>query len=133
MKPKRCPLAEWELEESEDKRTIQPDKGKCFFPAVVIRNGCPDHIYTPGIFKCPETHIDGGEYTNCDLFSRWWWYQKLHPIKSKKQKLEKEIKEDKIFSFPISDGSLPLTDSGVKDKKSTVTNWSKFKLNNRWV
>lgn len=128
MKPKRCPLAQWELDEtSEDKRTIQPDKSKCFFPVVVVRHGCPDNIFTPGMCKCPETHIDGGEYTNCDLFSQWWWY---HFGSGKKTKaIRKETPKKKIVpDIKISDGRFPLTNSGVKDRKSTIENWSKFKV-----
>lgn len=75
-KPKRCPIAIWEFEkDAKDKRTIQPENSKCFFPAIVVKQGCPDNLHTPGMFKCPETHTDGGNYIDCDLFSSWWWHK----------------------------------------------------------
>lgn len=107
-KPKRCPIAEWDvdnIEKTGDKRTIQPEKSKCFFPAVVVRQGNPEDIYTPGMFRCPETHTGGGDYTNCDLFSIWWWY---HYGSGKRIAKTKPQEKRKIVpDIHISDGSSP--------------------------
>ena len=127
-KPKRWPLATWEFdEESEDKRTVQPETNKCFFPAVVIKHGCPDNMFTSGMFKCPETHTDGGDYTHCDLFSIWWWYHFGSGKRSTKPKTQKPKKKI-IPDIKISKGDIPLISSNATDIKSTTTNWNKFKI-----
>ena len=130
MKPERCPIATWDLEETDDKRTIQPEKNKCYFPAVVVRNGCPDNIYTSGMFKCPETHTDGGDYLKCDLFSIWWWY---HFGDGKREVDNPIIIKTKSVAKPeikISKGDMPLTSPNEIDRKSSrvAKNWNKIRI-----
>jgi len=104
---------------------------------------------TIACFLCPALYTDGGDYVNCDYFSRWYWEQFIHSqftkgwkkedkksyekymvkkIKEKEKALKKKSKKKIIPDIPISNGRIPLTDSGEKDSKSTIKNWSKFKL-----
>ena len=78
-KPNKCPILCFDgLEEREDgkyKKYIDVENSKCFHPAVFVRIGCPDNFMTPCMFRCPVCYTDGGDYTNCDLFSKWWWHK----------------------------------------------------------
>ena len=86
LRPTKCPLGEWIFDEDtpEDKRTIQPETGRCFFPAIALRHGLHEIVQTPNGFICPLVNSTGGDYIDCDLFSKWWWYQFGGKVKPKK-------------------------------------------------
>ena len=75
--PTKCPIATWEYKETDDeKRIVMPEKNICIFPWWFLHKaGAGHNVYTPCMFRCPACYSDGGTYQDCDLFSKWWWYQ----------------------------------------------------------
>lgn len=78
-KPNKCPIATWEAKETEDEkenRILIPEKDMCLFPWWFLHKaGAGANVITPACFRCPSCYSDGGDYTNCDFFSKWWWHK----------------------------------------------------------
>jgi hypothetical protein len=120
-KPKRCPFAEWEKTDKTNKKVIDLESSKCYYPAVFVDIGIPKNFVTPGFFRCPECYTNGGDYLNCDFFSSLWWHKfggRLRPKKAtgnKRRPLPKAIRHE-VFKKD----NYKCVECGKSNKETTL-------------
>lgn len=119
--PDKCPLATWRFPEGFDNtkdKTVVFDIDKincsCCFPAYMLRYGKNSNC------SCPEVRTDTSPYTDCEIFSQWFWRGKYQNNNYKKNNNKRNPLDSKLRHECFKRDGYKCLECGTTNKEKTL-------------